>query len=154
VQIARRADEKKEFVASTDIWFRPAQFANAPDGNFFVYLEDVDERQHVHYVTEGALRGIHRKISQEPPPYQDIAPYHSYKKADAMPLVPGQIAELTFDLQPISYLFRKGHSIRVAFAGADRDNFEDQPIDASVVTYYREPAHASRIVLPVVERNK
>src|SRR5205807_2598360 len=34
--IARRADEKKEFVASTDIWFRPAQFVNAPDGNLYI----------------------------------------------------------------------------------------------------------------------
>jgi len=34
--IARRADEKREFVASTDIWFRPAQFANAPDGNLYI----------------------------------------------------------------------------------------------------------------------
>ena len=34
--IARRVDEKKEFVASTDIWFRPAQFANAPDGNLYI----------------------------------------------------------------------------------------------------------------------
>ncbi len=34
--IARRADEQKEFVASTDIWFRPAQFANAPDGNLYI----------------------------------------------------------------------------------------------------------------------
>jgi putative membrane-bound dehydrogenase-like protein len=34
--VARRVDEKKEFVASTDIWFRPAQFANAPDGNLYI----------------------------------------------------------------------------------------------------------------------
>ncbi|HTI49837.1 MAG TPA: HEAT repeat domain-containing protein, partial [Planctomycetaceae bacterium] len=34
--IARRIDDKKEFVASTDIWFRPAQFANAPDGNLYI----------------------------------------------------------------------------------------------------------------------
>jgi putative membrane-bound dehydrogenase-like protein len=37
--IARRADEGVEFVASTDIWFRPAQYANAPDGN--LYIADV-----------------------------------------------------------------------------------------------------------------
>jgi putative membrane-bound dehydrogenase-like protein len=30
--IAKRADEGKEFVASTDIWFRPAAYANGPDG--------------------------------------------------------------------------------------------------------------------------
>lgn len=34
--IARRIDEKSEFVASTDIWFRPAQFANAPDGTLYI----------------------------------------------------------------------------------------------------------------------
>jgi putative membrane-bound dehydrogenase-like protein len=34
--VARRADEGKEFVASTDTWFRPAQFANAPDGTLYV----------------------------------------------------------------------------------------------------------------------
>lgn len=33
---AQRIDDKKEFVASTDIWFRPAQFANAPDGNLYI----------------------------------------------------------------------------------------------------------------------
>lgn len=31
-----RIDERSEFVASTDIWFRPSQFANAPDGSLFV----------------------------------------------------------------------------------------------------------------------
>ena len=34
--IARRADEGTEFVRSTDIWFRPVQFANAPDGTLYV----------------------------------------------------------------------------------------------------------------------
>jgi putative membrane-bound dehydrogenase-like protein len=34
--IADRADAGKEFVASTDTWFRPAQFANAPDGTLYV----------------------------------------------------------------------------------------------------------------------
>ena len=34
--IARRADDGVEFLASTDIWFRPVQFANAPDGSLFI----------------------------------------------------------------------------------------------------------------------
>ncbi|TWT75171.1 PVC-type heme-binding CxxCH protein [Allorhodopirellula solitaria] len=34
--IARRIDDQDEFVTSTDIWFRPAQFANAPDGTLHV----------------------------------------------------------------------------------------------------------------------
>jgi hypothetical protein len=33
----RPADEQKvEFLASTDNWFRPVQFANAPDGALYV----------------------------------------------------------------------------------------------------------------------
>jgi putative membrane-bound dehydrogenase-like protein len=34
--VARRADRDNEFLASTDIWFRPVQLANAPDGNLYV----------------------------------------------------------------------------------------------------------------------
>ena len=36
---ARRAKEGVEFLASTDVWFRPCNFANAPDGN--LYLTDI-----------------------------------------------------------------------------------------------------------------
>jgi len=34
--VAQRIDEKSEFVASSDIWFRPCQFANAPDGTLYI----------------------------------------------------------------------------------------------------------------------
>jgi putative membrane-bound dehydrogenase-like protein len=33
---ARRIDAESEFVASTDVWFRPAQFAGGPDGSLHV----------------------------------------------------------------------------------------------------------------------
>ncbi len=34
--LGRRIDEKSEFVSSSDIWFRPVQFANAPDGTLYI----------------------------------------------------------------------------------------------------------------------
>ena len=34
--VARRIDVESEFVASQDIWFRPVQFANAPDGTLYI----------------------------------------------------------------------------------------------------------------------
>lgn len=43
--IAHRIDDHSELVTSTDIWFRPAQFANAPDGSLHVidvYLEVIE----------------------------------------------------------------------------------------------------------------
>jgi putative membrane-bound dehydrogenase-like protein len=42
---ARRADPEIEFVASTDIWFRPVNFINAPDGTLHVldmYRETIE----------------------------------------------------------------------------------------------------------------
>jgi len=33
--VAQRADVGKEFIASRDLWFRPVQFANAPDGTLY-----------------------------------------------------------------------------------------------------------------------
>src|SRR5579871_1887937 len=36
---AHRAEAASEFLRSTDIWFRPCNFANAPDGN--LYLTDI-----------------------------------------------------------------------------------------------------------------
>ncbi|MFO0902640.1 MAG: PVC-type heme-binding CxxCH protein [Pirellulales bacterium] len=42
---AQRADEKAEFVASTDNWFRPVNFVNAPDGTLHVldmYRETIE----------------------------------------------------------------------------------------------------------------
>ncbi|MHC4402433.1 MAG: PVC-type heme-binding CxxCH protein [Planctomycetota bacterium] len=38
-QIARRADRGREFLASRDIWFRPVNMLNGPDGN--LYLADM-----------------------------------------------------------------------------------------------------------------
>jgi putative membrane-bound dehydrogenase-like protein len=34
--VGRRIDEKSEFVSSSDNWFRPVQFANAPDGTLYI----------------------------------------------------------------------------------------------------------------------
>lgn len=126
--------------------------STAKDGNFFVYLEDVDERGNVTYVTEGLLRALHRRVSSEPPPYRDVVPYRSYSRADAAPLVPGEITELAFDLLPTSYLFRAGHAIRVALAGADRDHFFVPPGEPPVLRFYRDADHPSRVDLPVVPR--
>jgi putative CocE/NonD family hydrolase len=110
--------------------------STAEDGAFFIYLEDITPRGDVHYVTEGMLRVAHRKVSLEPHPYHLQVPFHTYKKEDFRLLIPGEVAKLSVDLLPVSYLFRKGHAIRVAIAGADKDNFEilpDTPPDLKVL---------------------
>lgn len=42
---AKAAKDKVEFLASTDVWFRPCNFANAPDGNLYftdIYREFIE----------------------------------------------------------------------------------------------------------------
>ena len=100
------------------------------------------------YVTEGEFRLIHRKGGTSPLP-RDPVPFHSYLRADSRPLVPGEIAEVDFDLLPTSFLFRAGHAIRLAIAGVDAGAF-DAPLPASPLIYdvHRDRAHASRLELP------
>lgn len=46
--IGRRIDERSEFITSSDIWFRPVQFANAPDGTLYIldmYREVIEHPQ-------------------------------------------------------------------------------------------------------------
>jgi putative CocE/NonD family hydrolase len=120
------------------------------DGAFYVYLEDVDEAGRVTYVTEGQLRAIHRRISTDPAPYELQVPYHTFKQADRMPLVPGQVAELAFGLHPTSVLIRKGHRLRIAIAGHDAGTFARIPAEGVPhITVARNRVHASCIDLPV-----
>jgi len=74
--VARRADPGVEFLASRDIWFRPAQFANGPDGNLYildVYREVIEHplsippiiKQHLD-LTSGRDRGrIYRVMAED-----------------------------------------------------------------------------------------
>jgi uncharacterized protein len=123
--------------------------STATDGEFFAYLEDVNPKGRVTYVTEGELRAIHRKVGGEPP-YRQVGPYHSFKRADASPLPPGGVTELTFEILPTSYLFKHGHSIRLALGGADKDHFVLMPGQPPRWRVYRDSVHASRICLPVM----
>jgi putative CocE/NonD family hydrolase len=121
------------------------------DGAFLVYLEDVFENGNSVYITEGGLRAIHRKVSKNPYVNQET-PYHSFAERDAKPLVPGETAELTFELQPTSVLIKKGHKIRVAIAGADKDNFNRIPAQGTpTITVARNKKYSSFITLPVLE---
>jgi len=129
------------------LWIR----STATDGQFFAYLETVDRDGRVRMLTEGQLRGLHRKVSDETPPYFMFGPYHSLKEKDAQPLIPGEVTEITFDLFPISVLLNKGQRIRLAIAGADKDVFAPIPgCENPEIIIERNSAYASYIDLPIV----
>ena len=122
------------------------------DGVIFAYLEDIDEKGNVVHVTEGELRLIHRKISEDKPIYNSIGPYHSFLRKDNLPMVPGKIEEVKISLIPTSIVIQKGHRIRIAIAGADKDTFSRCPADGNpVITISRNKNHASYIELPIIQ---
>jgi len=123
----------------------------AKDGTFFVYLEDVGPDGRVTYVTEGMLRGIHRLVTTAP--YRVLYPYHSFRERDAAALAPGAMTELRFGLFPVSAQFKKGHRIRIALAGADKDTFGRVPAEGAVMWKVSRTGGApSYVDLPIVER--
>ena len=123
------------------------------DGAFIVYLEDVAPDGTVRYVTEGQLRAVMRAVTDDAPLYRKYGPHRSELRADAMPLVPGEVAEIVFDLWATSVLIREGHRVRVAVAGADADTFLRYPRDGSVpvLSVQRNATYSSGIVLPMKE---
>ncbi len=123
--------------------------ADNKNADVFVYIEDVHPDGTVYMVTEGMLRGIHRKVAEDTDSYKQIGPYHSYTQADMEYLTPGEVTEFAMDLLPISYLFQKGHRIRVSIAGADKLHFDTLPESASKLELHCTPQYPSRVVLPV-----
>ena len=126
--------------------------SSAQDGIVIAYLDDVPPDGEPSYVTEGELRVAHRAISDDEPPYNQLVPYRSFERKDATLLPIGTVAELRFDLLPTSYLFKKGHRIRLLIAGADSDLFQHLPKDAPQLTIYRDRSRLTRVELPVVTR--
>lgn len=124
---------------------------NTEDAQFFVYLETVDPDGRVRLLTDGQLRGIHRKISTQTPPYKMFGPYHSLREEDAEPMVRCAIAEISFDLLPVSVRLKKGQRIRLAIAGADCDTFA--PLvnaESTEIILQRSSIYPTNINLPVV----
>lgn len=119
------------------------------DAAFHVYLEDVAPDGSVTYITEGMLRAVNRKVSEAEPPYAQLGPYHSLEESDAMPMMPGKVTEISFNLYATSVLIEQGHRIRVAIAGHDASMFMRYPKeDTPIFTIF----HNSYIELPILQR--
>ncbi len=145
------------------------------DADFYLYLEDVDEKGMALLVTEGVLRaGFAKLVSND----REIdsgksgvnvlpdLPWHGFEKSDYDPKVfsGGKIVELTLDLKPTSWVFRKGHQMRVSIALADwptfrlheklaPDNDPKNPANIRpIITVYRDPEHPSKIQLPIIPK--
>jgi len=133
--------------AVADLWIA----SEARDGAFVVYLEDVEPDGRRRYVTEGCLRALHRATAAAPANYPQIGPFHPCSAGAAELLDPGVPARVEIALMPTSWLFRKGHRIRLAFAAGDRDHLARVPFgSAPLLQVFRSRALPSSLTLPVL----
>lgn len=87
-----------------------------PDVKLVAYLEDVDytppfpnenKRRGVTYVTEALLNPVHT-------PVRPGSSVHSFTKQHARTLEPGQVYEAVLRFEPISYVIKHDHQLRVS----------------------------------------
>ena len=124
--------------------------SSAEDGDFYVYLEEVDTDGVSRRITDGILRTSHRALSE--PAFNNLGlPYHRHFKEDVKPLPKGEPVELIFDLLPISKVFNAGNRIRVTVTCADASYTEEGKSEPPpTVTLHRNRQYASKITLPIV----
>lgn len=149
--------------------------STADTGDFYFYLEDVDENGEALLVTEGQLNASFAALYDN-----DNMILGGTKGIDVLPDLPwhgyeteqknnhifdnDNIVELKVDLMPTSWTFKKGHSIRLSIACANNEIFELTPSLAPnnkaddpeniipIITVYRDKTHTSQMVLPVIQK--
>jgi uncharacterized protein len=105
--------------------------ASAPLANWIVRLSDIAPNSSSQLVSKGILNGSHRKSHTNPEP-----------------LEPGEVYELTVSLKVTSWVFPKGHRIRISVCNADFPNLWPTPY-AMTTKLHVTQARPSRITLPV-----
>lgn len=126
--------------------------SDSRDADFIVILEDVDPEGNSYYISDGRLRASLRKVNE--PPYDFLGlPWHRAYAEDESKLTPGEPVKLEMTMMPTSYVFDKGHRIRVAVVcsqgkifNMEPETHEDAPIWVSV---HRDKSHQSHITLPI-----
>src|SRR5579875_3556854 len=93
--------------------------------------------------------GCERRIARS----TDAVPYHTH--ADPQPLAPGEIYKFEISLEPMAYLVRAGHRLRLEIVNGDSPVSEQlwvhyyRPDKIGADTIHHDPAHPSALILPV-----
>jgi putative CocE/NonD family hydrolase len=119
--------------------------SDAPDTDFVARLVDVYPDGFAQNLADGIVRARYRD------------------GAVAEPIEPGRVYQYTIDLWATANVFKAGHCIRLDIASASFPRWDRNPNTGALFgsdselrpahqTILHDPAHPSRIVLPVVPR--
>lgn len=135
--------------------------STAGDTDFFIKLSDQfpqasDDRAKqlnpgFEVVTRGWLRASHRALDAARS--TDMVPYQTHR--DPQPLTPGEVTKIEISLEPMAYLFKEGHRIRLEIVNGDSPMSEAlwshyyRPDKIGSDTIYHSAQYPSQLVLPV-----
>lgn len=100
---------------------------DTPSVNLVAYVEDVDyqlpfknenKRRGVTYVTEAVFNPVHE-------PIRPGSSVHSFRKAHGRTLVANEVYEAVIRFEPISYIVKRRHQLRVSIGVATPNEFGD-----------------------------
>jgi uncharacterized protein len=121
--------------------------SSIPDVDVYAVLEDLaPDGTATSYQMNGQFRASHRALAEAPFNYLGL-PWHTHEEADAVPLVPGEPAVVEFELLPLSYIFPRGHRIRLRVQFADPSG---EPAGRNTVNVLHGPGQESVLTLPVI----
>jgi predicted acyl esterase len=82
-----------------------------------------------------------------------MVPYHGH--SDPQPLTPNEIYKFEISLEPMAYLIKQGHRLRLEIVNGDSPVSEAlwphyyRPDKVGSDTIHHDPAHPSEMILPV-----
>jgi putative CocE/NonD family hydrolase len=124
--------------------------STAPDQDFFVYLEELDEKGVSTLLTDGLIRASNRATRKAPFDNEGL-PWHPSLVGDQAPLATGVPTKLEFALFPMSNFIKKGHRIRLTVANFDKGRWNTpQPNPAPTVSIFHDAKHLSSLSLPFI----
>lgn len=103
-------------------------------------------------VSKGWLKASHREKDEERS--TEYRPFYTH--TNPQPIVPGEIYPFDIEVLPVSYVFKKGHRIRLEIVNGDSPvtdgvfNHPYHPTQMGTDTIHHDAVHASCIVLPVI----
>jgi len=139
--------------------------SSARDTDFFIKLADQvpqapEDRgkglnPFADLITRGWLRASHRALDSERS--TEMVPYHNH--TDPQPLTPGEIYQFEISLEPMAYLIKAGHKLRLEVVNGDSPTSEQlwvhyyRPDKIGSDTIHHDATHPSELILPVMSQN-
>ncbi len=120
----------------------------ANDADLYVYLEHVHRLGGAQVIARGVLRASHRKTGQAPYDTRGL-PWQTHRRADVLPLTPGEAVAVEITLSPVAYTFRKGDLLRLAVTTRRPTSAPGKAPEA--LTIWSDASHPSWIELPDVD---